>query len=129
MENLFHPFVLRINAPNNAIPDPPLLAKKVFRSRGEDLDCIYFKYILGLLGGAFMTVAKIFKSGNSQAVRLPKEFRFDVKEVEIFRRGDEVVLRKRKRNLKRALAILRSLPDDFMADGREDLPPQEREPL
>jgi antitoxin VapB len=73
--------------------------------------------------------AKIFKSGNSQAVRLPKEFRFDVKEVEIFRRGDEVVLRKRKRNLKRAQAILRALPDDFMADGREDLPPQEREPL
>jgi antitoxin VapB len=76
-----------------------------------------------------VTKAKIFKSGNSQAVRLPKEFRFDVKEVEIFRRGDEVVLRKRKRNLKRALAILRSLPEDFMADGREDMPPQEREPL
>jgi antitoxin VapB len=76
-----------------------------------------------------MTKAKIFKSGNSQAVRLPKEFRFDVKEVEIFRRGDEVVLRKRKPNLKRALAILRALPEDFMADGREDLPPQERESL
>jgi antitoxin VapB len=76
-----------------------------------------------------MTKAKIFQSGNSQAVRLPKEFRFDVKEVEIFRRGDEVVLRKRKRNLKRALAILRALPADFMAHGREDLPPQERESL
>ena len=76
-----------------------------------------------------MSKAKIFKSGNSQAVRLPKEFRFDVKEVEIFRRGDEVVLRKRKRNLKRALAILRALPDDFMADGRQDMPPKEREPL
>jgi antitoxin VapB len=73
--------------------------------------------------------AKIFQTGNSQAVRLPKEFRFDVKEVEIFRRGDEVVLRKRKRNLKRALAILRAMPDDFMADGREDLPPQERDPF
>ncbi len=76
-----------------------------------------------------MRKARIFQSGNSQAVRLPKEFRFDVKEVEIFRHGDEVVLRKRKRNLKRALAILRALPDDFIADGREDLPPQEREPL
>jgi antitoxin VapB len=76
-----------------------------------------------------MAKAKIFKSGNSQAVRLPKEFRFDVKEVEIFRRGDEVVLRKRKRNLSRALAILRGMPDDFFADGREDLPPQEREGL
>ena len=39
----------------------------------------------------------MFKSGNSQAVRLPKEFRFDGDEVEIFRRGDEVVLRERAR--------------------------------
>lgn len=42
---------------------------------------------------------KVFKSGNSQAVRLPKEFQFDVDEVEIFRRGDEVVLRKKPRSL------------------------------
>jgi antitoxin VapB len=76
-----------------------------------------------------MSKARIFKSGNSQAVRLPKEFRFDVQEVEIFRRGDEVVLRKPKRNLRRALAILRALPEDFMADGRQDSPSQQREPL
>ena len=76
-----------------------------------------------------MKKARVFQSGNSQAVRLPKEFRFDVNEVEIFRRGDEVVLRKPKRNVRRALAILRALPDDFMADGRQDAPPQEREPL
>jgi antitoxin VapB len=76
-----------------------------------------------------MPKAKIFKSGNSQAVRLPKEFRFDLKEVEIFRRGEEVVLRKPQRNLRRALAILQALPDDFMADGRQDSPPQVREPL
>jgi antitoxin VapB len=76
-----------------------------------------------------MSKARVFKSGNSQAVRLPKEFRFDVKEVEIFRRGEEIVLRKQKRNLGRALAILRALPDDFMADGRRDSPPQKREPL
>ncbi|HWX38589.1 MAG TPA: type II toxin-antitoxin system VapB family antitoxin [Candidatus Sulfotelmatobacter sp.] len=76
-----------------------------------------------------MKKARVFQSGNSQAVRLPKEFRFNVKEVEIFRRGDEVVLRKPKRNLRRALAILQALPDDFMADGRQDSPPQDREPL
>ena len=76
-----------------------------------------------------MTKAKIFKSGNSQAVRLPKQFRFDVKEVEILRRGDEIVLRKPKRNLARAFDALASMPDDFMADGRQDEPPQEREPL
>lgn len=36
--------------------------------------------------------AKIFKSGNSQAVRLPKEFRFDADEVCIRRNGESVVL-------------------------------------
>lgn len=34
-----------------------------------------------------MKTAAVFKSGNSQAVRLPKEFQFDVAEVEILRRG------------------------------------------
>ncbi|MDH4449748.1 MAG: AbrB/MazE/SpoVT family DNA-binding domain-containing protein [Rhodoferax sp.] len=38
----------------------------------------------------------VFTSGNSQAVRLPKEFRFDTKQVTIERRGDEVVLRAKK---------------------------------
>lgn len=76
-----------------------------------------------------MKKARVFQSGNSQAVRLPKEFRFDVREVEIFSRGDEVVLRKPKRSLRRALAILQALPNDFMAEGRQDSPPQEREPL
>jgi antitoxin VapB len=37
----------------------------------------------------------VFKSGNSQAVRLPKQFRFNCKTVEIFRRGNEVVLREK----------------------------------
>ncbi|NNM59356.1 MAG: AbrB/MazE/SpoVT family DNA-binding domain-containing protein [Legionellales bacterium] len=74
-----------------------------------------------------MTVAKIFMSGHSQAVRLPKDFQFDVKEVEIFRRGEEVVLRKRPKNLAHAFKLLTELPDDFMADGRQDTPPQERE--
>jgi antitoxin VapB len=75
-----------------------------------------------------MATAKIFKSGNSQAVRLPKEFRVAADEVEIFRRGDEIVLRERPRNLLRALDILASFPEDFLED-RGDSPPQEREGL
>ena len=75
-----------------------------------------------------MAVAKVFKSGNSQAVRLPKEFRFGGDEVEIFRRGDEVVLREKPRNLLRVLDTLASFPDDFMED-RGDAPPQAREGL
>lgn len=39
-----------------------------------------------------MITTKVFKQGNSQAVRLPKEFRFDVDEVYIRREGETVVL-------------------------------------
>jgi len=73
-----------------------------------------------------MTKARIFKSGNSQAVRLPKQFRFSVEEVEILRRGNEIVLREPERNLGRAFDALASMPDDFMADGRQDPAPQKR---
>lgn len=75
-----------------------------------------------------MTVARVFKSGGSQAVRLPKEFRFSGKEVEIFRRGEDVVLRERSPGLGRAFDLLASLGDDFLAE-RNDTPPQEREML
>ena len=76
-----------------------------------------------------MSTAKIFKSGNSQAVRLPKEFQFDVSEVEIFRRGDEVVLRKRPQNLARVFELLTGLSEDFMENGRHQPSMQEREPF
>lgn len=41
----------------------------------------------------------VFTSGNSQAVRLPKAFRFDSKTVEIERRGDEIILREKKQTI------------------------------
>lgn len=74
-----------------------------------------------------MNTAKIFKNGNSQAVRLPKEFQFDVPEVQIFRRGDEVILKKSPQNLARVFDLLTELSDDFMEEGREQPPVQERE--
>ena len=73
-----------------------------------------------------MSTAKVCQSGNSQAVRLPKEFRFKTKEVEVFQRGEEFVLRETRAPPADAFPILASLPDDFMADGRKDMPPQER---
>ncbi len=76
-----------------------------------------------------MKTTTVFTSGNSQAVRLPKDFQFDVREVEIFRRGDEVVLRRVPKNLSAAFALLASMPEDFMADGRGDAPPQPREAI
>lgn len=76
-----------------------------------------------------MTTARIFKSGNSQAVRLPKQFQFRGKQVEIFRRGDEVVLREKGGGLERAFWLLASLPEDFFPSGRHDPPPEPLESL
>ncbi|SFR50878.1 antitoxin [Thiomicrospira sp. ALE5] len=73
--------------------------------------------------------AKIFQSGNSQAVRIPKEFRFDVTTVEIFKRGDEVVLKPKPKNLGEVFDLFDGVSDDFMANGRGDELPQEREAL
>jgi antitoxin VapB len=76
-----------------------------------------------------VTTTRVFKSGNSQAVRLPKEFSVSSKELEIFRRGDEIVLREPGQGLARAFELLSDLPDDFFAEGRKDSPPQTREEL
>jgi len=74
-----------------------------------------------------MNTAKVFQNGNSQAVRLPKEFQFDTSEVQIFRRGDEVILKKNPRNLARVFELLTELSDDFMENGRQQPATQERE--
>lgn len=76
-----------------------------------------------------MTYARVFQSGNSQAVRLPKEFRLDVDRVEIFRQGNDIVLRQIPASAATVFDLLASLPADFMADGRSDTPAQEREPF
>jgi antitoxin VapB len=72
-----------------------------------------------------MDTAKVFRSGNSQVVRLPKQYRFESSEVLIFRRGDEVVLREKPKSLERAFDLICDLPEF----GREDTLPQEREGL
>lgn len=76
-----------------------------------------------------MTYARVFRSGNSQAIRLPKEFRVNTDRVEIFRRGEEIVLRERPSNAGAIFDALAGLPTDFMEDGRDDSQPQERESL
>lgn len=76
-----------------------------------------------------MGTARVFRSGNSQAVRLPKQFRFKSKEVEIFRRGDDIILREKVATMARAFDLLASLPDDMGLSGRERDLPQEREDL
>jgi antitoxin VapB len=76
-----------------------------------------------------MTMTRVFQSGNSQAVRLPKEFRFDVEEVEIFRRGEEVVLRPVPLSGAAVFEALAALPQDLADQARQDDPPQSREPF
>lgn len=78
-----------------------------------------------------MDSARVFQSGNSQAVRLPKQFRIAATEVEIFRRGDEIVLReiKKGRSMKRAFELLADLPDDVLNERPTDPAPQKRKGL
>ena len=76
-----------------------------------------------------MATAKVFKSGNSQAVRLPKAFRVKSKEVEISRRGDEIVLRERKGTMARAFDLLAALPADLALARRGKDKPQKRKGL
>jgi antitoxin VapB len=76
-----------------------------------------------------MPIARVFQSGNSQAVRLPKEFRFRTDQVEIFRQGDDVVLREKPASAAAIYDALAELPADFLDKGRGDAPPQKRKPL
>lgn len=83
----------------------------------------------GYMGETVMTTTRVFKSGNSLAVRLPKEFGVKSKVLEIFRRGDEIVLKEPDKSLARAFDLLTNLPDDFLVSGRMDSLPQNREEL
>lgn len=60
-----------------------------------------------------MHTARVFQSGNSQAVRLPKAFAFKSPVVFIERRGDEIVLRERRVKLSELIKDLPRLPADF----------------
>jgi len=75
-------------------------------------------------------IAKVLRSGNSQAVLLPKDFRFTVDEVEVTREGDAVILRPKlgTAGLWASLraAIDRGFSPDFMADDREQPDEQRR---
>ncbi len=70
-----------------------------------------------------MPIAKVFKSGNSQAIRLPKEFRLKVSEVELVRQGEDILIRQPKKlSLMDAYNALAGIADDFLKDGIDDPP-------
>jgi antitoxin VapB len=65
-----------------------------------------------------MKTTRVFRSGHSQAVRIPRAYRFRSSEVEILRRGDEIVLREHPKNLVSAFELLAGLSPDFFSKGR-----------
>lgn len=73
-----------------------------------------------------MKTAKLFRNGDSQAVRLPKEFRFTGQEVLIKRAGSAVVLLPKDQAWDTLAASLEQFTPDFMAD-RGQPPVQTRE--
>lgn len=72
------------------------------------------------------TKAKIFMNGRSQAVRLPKEYRFDTEEVYITKRGQNVILSANKPTWDEFFDSKSVFDDDFLED-RSDALPQERD--
>lgn len=73
-----------------------------------------------------METAKVFWSGRSQAVRLPKEFRFEGEEVRIRRHGAAVILEPIPRDWVWLDALAGQVDADFQGAVDEDAAPQER---
>ncbi len=74
-----------------------------------------------------MQTAKLFQNGRSQAVRLPKAFRMEGKEVKISKQGNKIILEPIEASWTSWLNALNEFSDDFMADGREQPESQERD--
>lgn len=76
-----------------------------------------------------METAKIFENGRSQAVRLPKKFRFNAEEVVVQQLGEAVLLVPRESLWKVFMEGLESFTDDIFEDGRDQGAQKERETL
>lgn len=68
-----------------------------------------------------METAKVFENGRSQAVRLPKQFRFNTDEVFIRKIGSAVMLIPKQEDAlwEMFMSGLNNFSEDFMKDGRE----------
>ena len=74
-----------------------------------------------------METAKIFTNGGSQAVRLPKNYRFDTEEVMVNRIGNIVMLIPKDNRWKSTMDSLDMFTEDFLTEKIESLPLEERE--
>lgn len=76
-----------------------------------------------------MEIAKIFWSGRSQAVRLPKAFRIDGDRVRIRRRGAAIILEPCETDWNWLRSLAGPVDDDFETAARDQLPAQTRDTL
>lgn len=76
-----------------------------------------------------METAKIFENGRSQAVRLPKKFRFNAEEVVVQQLGEAVLLVPKESLWQTFLEGLDGFTGDIFEDGRGQGTQEEREPL
>ena len=74
---------------------------------------------------------RIFKSGNSQAIQIPKELQFERLDVEyeIERQGNQLVIRSIGEPLTNVMDLFAAFSNDFMPSGRLGQGEQERELL
>lgn len=76
-----------------------------------------------------MMTAKVFENGRSQAVRLPKECRFNTDEVAVNKIGDIVLLMPKTNKWSSFMQAIDMFSADFMEEERNDCMRQEREEL
>ena len=78
-----------------------------------------------------MANTKLFKNGNSQAVRIPAELAYNSWDMELIieRQGDELRIRPAQRRMSDVLGKLAAFSPDFMAEGRDLSIEGEREAL
>ncbi|MCA1852827.1 MAG: type II toxin-antitoxin system VapB family antitoxin [Beggiatoa sp.] len=78
-----------------------------------------------------MPTTRIFKSGNSQAVRIPKELQFERMDIllEIERHGDALILRPQRRSMRETLVRFLALGPSPDFPDRQPQTQHDREPL
>lgn len=78
-----------------------------------------------------MHTTRVFKNGNSQAVRIPADIAYERMDMDLVieREGDEIRIRPARRSLTGVLTKFAKFSPDFMAEGREDQEQVERDSL
>ena len=74
-----------------------------------------------------MYTAKVFKSGNSQAIRIPKEYQMDMDELFINKIGNTIVIFPKNDPWGMFKESLAGFSDDYFIDGRKQPEMQKRE--